>query len=267
MDEHSRLVSICSAFLAPNTITATEYLVNGLSNDNFLIRTKQHSYLLKCYKAYWPEIGLQAQCDLSKHQVCPAPIWFDKKNKFAAFNYIEGEIAPSYLATSLLTKLLKVHAYAADTQPMDIAAELLAYQHSAIFKRYDNAMTKALKSIANMPVDSGFCHNDLVKENIVVNPQGGYLIDFEYAKTNDVYFDLAALAVSFKLDTPSKLRLLKDYNKQTAAGCFYSSLHKLNCYQLLYLLLCMGWYEQRAINNKVVVLRAQLDELIASMAG
>ncbi len=47
-----------------------------------------------------------------------------------------------------------------------------------------------------MPFNAGFCHNDLVKDNIIVNASGMYLIDFEYAQTNDVYFDLAALAVS-----------------------------------------------------------------------
>ena len=77
MNQHSQLVNICSAFLVPSTITSTEYLVNGLSNDNFLIRTDSQAYLLKCYKAYWPKIGLHAQYELSKQQVCPAPIWLD----------------------------------------------------------------------------------------------------------------------------------------------------------------------------------------------
>ena len=267
MNQHSQLVNICSAFLVPSTITSTEYLVNGLSNDNFLIRTDSQAYLLKCYKSYWPQVGLHAQYELSKQQVCSAPIWLDKQNKRAAFNYIDGDVAQSYLAMPLLTKLVKLHAYTTNNEAMNIALELQAYQHLLVFKQYEKLISKTLKSIANMPVDSGFCHNDLVKENIVVNPQGVYLIDFEYAQTNDVYFDLAALVVSFKLDASGKQALLNNYKTHTLSGQFYLSMHKLNCYQLVYLLLCIGWYEQRAINNQVVVLRAQLDELIALMEG
>jgi len=267
MNPHSQLVKICSAFLAPSTITSTEYLVNGLSNDNFLIRTDTQSYLLKCYQSYWPEVALQAQCELSKQQVCPAPIWLDKQNKRAAFNYIEGEVAESYLAMPLLAKLVKVHAHTTDTQTMNIALELQAYRHLLVFKEFDKHIDKVLESIANMPIEHGFCHNDLVKENIVVNPQGVYLIDFEYAQKNDVYFDLAALAVSFNLDSATKHALLKSYQAYTPSEQFYLSMHKLECYQIVYLLLCIGWYEQRAINNKVVVLRAQLDELIASVGS
>lgn len=265
MNQHSQLVNICRAFLVPSKITSTEYLVNGLSNDNFLIRTDEQAYLLKCYKAHWPQIGLDAQYELSKQHVCPAPIWLDKRNMHAAFNYIEGNIAHSNLTGALLTKLVKVHAYKTDNKTMNIAEQLHVYRHLLVFKAYKKHMNKALKNIASMPLDSGFCHNDLVKENIVVNSQGVYLIDFEYAQTNDVYFDLAALAVSFKLDTLDKQALLKNYKTQTLSSQFYLSMHKLNCYQLVYLLLCIGWYEQRAINNKVVVLRAQLDELIALM--
>lgn len=46
----------------------------------------------------------------------------------------------------------------------------------------------------------GFCYNDLVKENIIVNELGMFLIDFEYVKSNDVYFDLVVLVVSFVLN-------------------------------------------------------------------
>ncbi|NWL15463.1 choline kinase [Pseudoalteromonas sp. Scap03] len=267
MKQHSQLVNICSAFLAPSKITSTEYLVNGLSNDNFLIRTDSQSYLLKCYQSCWPEVALNAQYELSKQQVCPAPIWLDKQNKRAAFTYVEGEVAESYLAMPLLAKLAKVHAYTTDTQTMDIASQLQAYRHLLVFKQFDKYLNKVLESIANMPIEHGFCHNDLVKENIIVNPKGVYLIDFEYAQTNDVYFDLAALAVSFNLDSSAKQALLKSYQVYTASKLFYLSMHKLECYQVVYLLLCIGWYEQRAINNKVVELRAQLDELLASMGS
>lgn len=265
MLELSRVASICSGFLKPTSITKVQYLANGLSNENFLIRTKQHSYLLKCYKAHWPTVALKAQRELSMQHVCPAPVWLDSKNKLAAFDYIEGEITQARVTTPLLTQLIKVHAYTVDAEFMDIASELSLYQHLTVFKQYQEVMHRALHCIANTPKDIGFCHNDLVQENIIVNSLGAYLIDFEYAKNNDVYFDLAALAVSFKLSMKDKQTLLLDYKNLTQVKHFYLSLDKLNCYQLVYLLLCIGWYEQRDMSNQVDILSAQLDELLAVM--
>ena len=133
MNQHSQLVNICSAFLVPSTITSTEYLVNGLSNDNFLIRTDSQAYLLKCYKSHWPAIGLEAQRFLSELNICPAPVWLDKKNSRAVFNYIEGNTAQSDITLSFINKLAQVHNYKVSTAPMDIAKELHFYQNTGVY--------------------------------------------------------------------------------------------------------------------------------------
>ncbi|PCC13565.1 phosphotransferase [Pseudoalteromonas sp. JB197] len=265
----SQLVKICSAFIEPKSIVTYEQLLNGLSNDNFLIRTQQQAYLLKRYKDHWPSNALVAQHVFSNYNVCPAPIWLDETNKYAAFDYIEGETA-SFISSSLVNKLAVVHNYSATTEAMNIAQELLFYQQSEIYKQYQPHIEIALNTVANMPLNAGFCHNDLVRENIIVNTADMYLIDFEYAKSNDVYFDLAALAVSFKLNEKQQTELLYNYQKQydknqkPEGEQFYFSISKLNCYKLFFLMLSLGWYEQRAINSKEAELRAQLNELIVS---
>lgn len=256
---HKALVKICSAFIEPNSIVSSEKLLNGLSNDNFLIRTNHSAYLLKCYKTHWPTIALKAQQQLSKGAICPAPVWLDKQNQRAAFEYIEGDISNSLAIKLLVKKLVKIHRYTIKTKPMDLPRELLFYQHSPVYKQYQTAIKNALQLIQNMPFDEGFCHNDLVKDNIITNLQGVYLIDFEYAKTNDLYFDLAALAINFKLSKEREIELLQCY--ASYADDFVASLKKLNCYKLLFLVLSIGWYEQRNINNKGITLRAQLQEL------
>jgi thiamine kinase-like enzyme len=114
-----------------------------------------------------------------------------------------------------------------------------------------------------MQLDEGFCHNDLVKDKIIVNASGMYLIDFEYAQTNDVYFDLAALAVSFDLNERSEQSLLNNYkNCIDKTNKFEPSIDKLDYYKLFFLVLCIGWYEERSITNKSITLRAQLTKLV-----
>ncbi|MEL0641622.1 phosphotransferase [Pseudoalteromonas aliena] len=266
MIEHTQLVKVCSAFIEPTSIVSTERLLNGFSNDNFLIRTQQHAYLLKYYKSKWPTVGLKAQHDLSNQHICPKPIWTDEVNKYAAFDYIEGDIAQASFSKDLINKLIKVHNYTVSTTRMNITRELIFYQCSNVYQQNKSHLERALKAIANMPFNEGFCHNDLVKENIIVNDSGMYLIDFEYAQINDVYFDLAAIVVSFNLGERCKSALLENYEScvEHESG-FYSSMYKLDCYTLVFLVLCIGWYEQRDVNSKSLGLRAQLTKLISHL--
>ncbi|MCQ8878950.1 phosphotransferase [Pseudoalteromonas shioyasakiensis] len=258
-----KISAIFSAFNPQLEILSSERLYSGLSNDNFLVHTEQHAYLLKCYRDHWPSVGLAAQTQLAAQQICPTPIWLDKNNQRAIFNYIDGDIAQGHYCSELISKLVKLHQHAVTTPPMDIKYELDYYRETALYQTYKQAVASSLCYISNQPRDPGFCHNDLVKENIIANSTGMYLIDFEYAKSNDIYFDLAALAVSFVLTTEQKKQLLRTYqNCLPKVHLFNPSLEKLEHYQVVFLVLCVCWYHERGITDKVVMLCKQLDYLI-----
>lgn len=261
-----------AAFNPQLNLLSNERLHSGLSNDNFLVRAQlqqqPQAYLLKCYRDHWPVTGLTAQAVFAAQGICPQPLWTDAANKIAIFDYLEGEIAQGEYSPELLQKLVALHDYNVQTVPMDIGAELAFYQQTSLYQHYQASVTNALQQIALLPRDEGFCHNDLVKENIIVNPQGMFLIDFEYAKSNDVYFDLAALVVSFTLDNEQKQRLLADYQRHLPnTQGFYHSVDKLECYQIVFLVLCICWYSARSVEDKVTLLRTQLDSLINSKSS
>jgi len=236
-------------------------LLSGLSNDNYLVRCQQTAYLVKHYQQHWPVVGLDAQQYFANEDFCPAPVWLEADNRIAIFNYIEGNIAQNYHC-GLLKQLVSVHQYFVKTTPMNIGAELAYYEDCSLYQHYSEIVTQALKVIAKHPKTPGFCHNDLVRENIIINQSRTYLIDFEYAQTNDVYFDLASLVVSFDMSLNEKRQLLNNYQQQLKhPSWFYNSLDKLHCYQVVFLVLCICWYKQRAVTDKVVLLRAQLNEL------
>ncbi|ASM48988.1 hypothetical protein PESP_a0788 [Pseudoalteromonas espejiana DSM 9414] len=263
MSRNPTIAALCSEFVAPKQVLHTIKLFNGLSNDNYLIKTAKQNYLFKCYKAHWPHIGLQAQTMLSQYNVCPKPIWLDEAHRHAAFTYIDGDIATNTYSLDLINKLARVHSCGITTPPMDIAKEVMYYSNSDIYQQYNTLIEHALSTLSTMPVDSGFCHNDLVKDNIIVNAQGMYLIDFEYAQTNDVYFDLAALAISLELNAKEEHTLLDEYKAQRKAqSSFYCSVEKLCYFKVVFLMLCIGWYEQRAVKSKANTLRAQLKQLV-----
>jgi thiamine kinase len=265
MSDYNALINKCRAFIAPSSVISCVPLSQGLSNENVLINTTQEKYLLKRYKDHWPEYALEAQRRLSASNICPSPVWLDKQNQLAVFNYFDGSTAKSLSIDDVIKKLVTVHAYSASTEPMNIAQELSCYKCSPVYLEHQQLISAAVNFITAMPIELGFCHNDLIKDNLIVNESGSYLIDFEYAKTNDVYFDLAALSVSFELNKNNDDALLNSYAKYKDKQVgFVTSTDKLNCYKLLFLVLSIGWYEQRDIRAPAKKLRAQLLKLIAA---
>nr|WP_176372484.1 phosphotransferase [Pseudoalteromonas sp. A601] len=259
----NKISAIFSAFDPQLNILSSERLHSGLSNDNFLVRTDRSAYLLKCYRDHWPQVGLDAQARFAALQICPAPIWADKANRLAIFEYIEGDIAQGSYTAKLINKLVCLHQHTVSTELMDIKYELDYYRNSVLYQGYQQTVEASLEYIYSQPRDNGFCHNDLVKENIITNSSGMYLIDFEYAKSNDVYFDLAALVVSFELNLQQKMALLNTYQRCLAKGqSFNFSIEKLKHYQVVFLVLCICWYHERGVNEKVEILDKQLEYLL-----
>lgn len=263
MKTEQQIHALFTRFNSSLTITSISPLVEGLSNDNYLVKTSTKAFLVKHYRDHWPAIGLAAQAHFAKQSCCPAPLWLEQATDTAIFDYVAGSIASGEFCSSLLPDLVNLHRYPVLTEPMDIAYEINYYRQTARYQQHASLIEQSLAYIAAAPKDMGFCHNDLVKENIIVNESGMFLIDFEYAKSNDVYFDLAALVVSFGLNESQQLQLLKNYQSCVCEHReFNLSLEKLAAFHAVFLLLCICWYEQRGAMDKVVPLLTQLNHFI-----
>lgn len=55
------------------------------------------------------------------------------------------------------------------------------------------------------------CHNDLLPANVLFGEDRAWLLDFEYAGMNDVFFDLANLSVNSEFNTANDETLLRLY--------------------------------------------------------
>lgn len=75
------------------------------------------------------------------------------------------------------------------------------HQHS---RRIEAAFTSS-------PMPPVPCHNDLLPGNVLVDDERVWLIDFEYAGMNDVFFDLANLSVNSGFIDDDDERLLRLY--------------------------------------------------------
>ena len=68
------------------------------------------------------------------------------------------------------------------------------------------------------------CHNDLLPGNVLFADDRVWLLDFEYAGMNDVFFDLGNLSVNSELDhgadeTPADAVLRRRSPRRRGPGC------------------------------------------------
>ena len=247
-------------FKPDEKILKASYLPNGLSNINYQVITEQGDYLLKCYRNSLPLAQLLAQTQLAQKNIAPKVYGFNKVNNTALFDYIPGEIASSISIKVIVQALRLLHQFPSESASMDLAAHCLPYQNLKAYKAFENQIELALSLINELPKNLGFCHNDLIKSNIINDGNHFILIDFEYAQTNDVFFDLAAIASSYQfteqqvsdlLDCYCELNKL-DINKGLAQ-------QKLAIFSFIYNALCYFWYVERGYDEAAILALSRLN--------
>ncbi|WP_158678142.1 phosphotransferase family protein [Pseudoalteromonas sp. T1lg23B] len=245
------------------TIYQLKPLNKGLSNDNFWLDSSLGPLLLKSYRSHFPLSALKAQQRLAiETQVTQPVIMWHNEEKLALFAFAP-ETTKSLDLDSVLRCLLEIHAFSADIEceTLDIG-NLLQEMDMTPYSFAEQALNWAQNKISSLPKNMAFCHNDLVKDNIIGVAQGIKFIDFEYAGYNDIFFDLAALSSSFKLTTAQQNDMLDAYFSHKQLSTPEYATDKLLAYQIGYLLLSIQWYENRGYVELAAPLRLQLQRLV-----
>ncbi|HEY7628142.1 MAG TPA: phosphotransferase, partial [Ilumatobacteraceae bacterium] len=79
------------------------------------------------------------------------------------------------------------------------------------YERLHQLSRRIEASFARQPMPLVPCHNDLLPGNVLFAEDRVWLLDFEYAGMNDVFFDLANLSVNSELTEDADERLLTLY--------------------------------------------------------
>ncbi|MFC3033515.1 phosphotransferase [Pseudoalteromonas fenneropenaei] len=251
---------LCSAApqYHPDMNLTLEKLARGLSNDNYLLSTSSQLFLLKRYREAFPAKALQAQQQLAGLALTTAPLVWCEEDKLALFEYWRGEIYQGRDWQVLIMMLRTLHQHQADNRAgvvMDLSALLASLTHveQLIASAKRGQLAERLRTY---PSTLGFCHNDLVIENILFDGEDFRLIDFEFAGYNDIYFDFAALTVSLALQRVEAEAMLSHYF--ATAAYQQLNMEKLTDYRQAYLLLCVDWYSKRGHKGIAADLTAQL---------
>ncbi|MAD90644.1 MAG: hypothetical protein CMK64_13140 [Pseudoalteromonas sp.] len=235
-------------------VEASYELTDGLSNKNYLVVIEQEKYVLKLYQGTFPKQSLLLQTRLSQgsDNVQKVVAW-DQTTKSAIFNYVEAlqQDLDKDAIVHLTHILAQIHQFAVNnTSTVLNLKQALNSLHQLFKLKFTREFDFAIGSLSKFPEDIGFCHNDLVKENCIVSDAGVVVIDFEYASRGDIYFDLAALVTSFELKEDQIMNMLQAYYIQKKQIMPSYASRKLTAFRVVYLLLCIAWYEERGEAEK-----------------
>ncbi|MCF2856936.1 phosphotransferase [Pseudoalteromonas sp. SMS1] len=218
-------------------------LTKGLSNQNFYFEHAGAKKLLKLMSGSVPVDALQVQSQLAKQSKAQRVIHIDEKRKFIVLEYLNAVSADVRLSQSLIQALSDIHqSKSLDKSELDLVTFL---EEAAPLLKLESLAKHLVSLLTKVERDICFCHNDLVKDNIIETANGPCVIDFEYAQNNDLYFDLAALCCSFSLSQPEKRALIKQYYETRSDTPPIYAEDKLEIFIGCYLILSMAWYFQR----------------------
>lgn len=172
------------------------YIETGLTNDNYIVRLKDKTVVLRIPRSaneglfdyHHEDLVLNLVKNLALE---PKLLYYNKDSGIKCSEYIEN--AETYETQYILraAKLIKqLHdANLSSGDSFEIKKEFKLFQSRLKNPLFDTSF--AHHYIDDLEIkDLRLCHNDLVKGNLLFTHNKDYLIDYEYAKDNDPYFDI-----------------------------------------------------------------------------
>ena len=207
----------------------------GFSNENYIFTLDGKIYLLRKFKLQ--DRDRQEEFDVQtlayKSGLAAKPFVLNISNDYMVCEFLEGQHKEKLEKTdiSLLVQVLKtLHSLNLKSQPIDLKSE---------FSVLDESLKDAFDVIDHTPQEIVLCHNDLNPKNCIFSKNSLKLIDWEFAKLNDRYFDLAAVSVEFKFEFLDDAYLLASYFGR--AGW---NKKKFDAYKIIYKALCKQWFKE-----------------------
>jgi thiamine kinase-like enzyme len=196
------------------------YIVNikqnnsALTNSVYLITFKTKKIIIKIFsktkKNLFNRVNeAKLYKELSKTNFTPNLIDY-KLNKYFIFDFIES-VKLDNIAEKLALSLGKIHNTKIsfiEQKPQNINKLFTKYvnkisQNTFITKSEKQKFTDIINYISyafkiknNFPLNIAFCHNDLNLDNLLLDKNNNlWVLDFEYASYNDIYFDIACVKI------------------------------------------------------------------------
>jgi thiamine kinase-like enzyme len=224
--------------LFSDTIEEFKLLENqGHSNLIYLLKTQNRSYLIRKFQITLDrkaEFLIQKKAFLKN--IAAEPILLDEKSGLMITKYIEGK-HQTKLSQQELKKLAlllkKLHK-------IKVRQKQNSFKENFTFR--DKKVKHAFMVLEKEPKEYALGHNDLHAKNIIFTKNSIKLIDWEYARYSDIYFDLVSIIIEYKLNRRDKATFLRSY-----LGKKQINHKKIEAYTLIYKELWRLWFKK--LNN------------------
>ena len=213
--------------LGPEDFTIT--VLPGYTNRNFRLYNRRHDWVLRVPRPETnrfidraAEANNQAlACGLA---IAPRPAWQDSSGLSltptlaASRNLRRSDLLNPARLEAIITQLRKLHRSGAEFHGRVDLAELLTRYYSILppplQAKYGERLGAARQLIPQLE-DRDYeyvpSHNDLVLENLLLEADKVWLIDWEFSAMASPYWDLATLCNAANLDYGQSLQLLHLY--------------------------------------------------------
>lgn len=218
--------------ISKKEVRSIDFLDGGITNLNYLIND---SYVLRIPKPFTEKmISYKAEKNnykvIEPLKISEKVLYLDEENGFKLSKFIHNthyyglvnEEIMNYVARMLKklhTSQIKVNYGYQMFKRLEEYKSNVEPQYY-LPKDYENKTIKDVERIFNKD-DLTFCHNDLVRGNLLFRYNYCYLIDWEVASMNNPLFDLASFISENNLTEEQSIYFLKKY-----FGYKYSILKK-----------------------------------------
>ncbi len=187
----------------------------GFSNTNYLLKTSKNSYLIKVFKSLHVNRKFEFEVaeEAYKKDIGAKPIFLDEENSIMICEFLKGK-----------------HKYKLKIKDINNIALLLKKLHQI----------KIDKKLFNYKKDYVLCHHDLNPKNFIFS-NSIKLIDWEYARLDDRYFDLATIIIEFNLNKYQQKVFLNTYFKNR----FKVNTKEISSFKTIYLNICIKWFKKQ----------------------
>jgi len=213
----------------------------GYTNTNYLLESTKEHYLVRVFGK--TSLNRSDEFKIGKKAftkgIGQKPLLLDSAHQFMVIHFAKGAhcATPSQRQLQQLARTLRtLHGIRHYQKPYDVAkAHRASFGESFYTKR-----VLLFKKLRHFRYEPALCHHDLNPKNILFQEAAVRLIDWEYARVHDRYFDLASVIVEFGLGENASRFFLQNY-----VTCKEKIDHKkLALYKKIYQTLCQMWLEE-----------------------
>jgi thiamine kinase-like enzyme len=206
----------------------------GHSNLIYLLKTENKSYLVRKFQI---TLDRKAEFLIQKKaffkNIAAEPILLDEKNGLMITMYLKGK----HQTKLSQQKLKKIALLLKKLHKIKVRQKQNSFKENFTFK--EKRVKHAFMVLAKEPKEYALGHNDLHAKNIIFSKNSIKLIDWEYARYSDIYFDLVSIIIEYKLNRRDKATFLRSY-----LGKKKVNHKKIEAYTLIYKELWRLWFEK-----------------------